>query len=300
MKNIHQIKHKLKNPVVTVGTFDGVHLGHQKIMRLLIERAKKINGTSVVITYHPHPLEILRERHYPYLLTEQSKKEDFLKKIGIDYVLWLDFDKKLAGMSPLDFVEEYFVEKITAKEIIVGYDWHFGKNQEGDFHLLKKYENKFNFKVDMVDKVLVEGETVSSTIIRKYLQQGRIQKVNQMLGRKYSIIANIISKKGKKDIYAIKLKAEEFRKLFPNRGLYFSKLVIGQREVYALSIFEQNFADTSQTKIIKCYFSSPDEIEHSDVELFMIKKLPRDSQNETIRQIETYMSAKGEDGKVTL
>jgi len=156
MKNLHKIKKYLINPVVTLGTFDGVHIGHKALLERVVERTKALHGISIVITYHPHPIEILKKKVYPFLLTEKVKKEHFMKAIGIDYVLWLDFDMNLAHLTPEEFVRDYLYKQIGAKEIIIGYDWHFGKNRAGDYHLLKKLEHEMDFHVEMVDEVLID------------------------------------------------------------------------------------------------------------------------------------------------
>ncbi len=229
MKSLRNIKHKLKNPVVTLGTFDGVHLGHQAIMRLLQKRAKIIDGTTVVITYHPHPLEILSNEHFPYLLTEKQTKERLLKEVGIDYVLWLDFDKNLSQKNPLSFIEEYFFQKLQAKEIIAGYDWHFGKDQQGDFNLLKKYEAKYGYKAHLVNEIIANGNVVSSTLIRNCLLEGDITTANQLLGRKYCLLGKVVSgdKLGSAIGFpTVNIQPQERRKLIPKSGVYLTKINI--------------------------------------------------------------------------
>ncbi len=236
MESILKLKGKLKNPIVTVGTFDGVHLGHQRIMQKMVERAQKINGDSLVVTYHPHPLEILRQEHFPYLLSEPQKKEEFLKKLGIDYVVELDFDRKMAGMDPENFVQDCFVDKLHAVEIILGYDWHFGKNRRGDYHLLKKLQTKYGFKVDMINEVLLDQQIVSSTKIRDYLGEGNVEFVNKMLGRDYQILGttgkSIKSKKcnSYKSVFA----KHTSRKLLPKSGVYLAEIELNNEKIKIL------------------------------------------------------------------
>ncbi|MBC8312985.1 MAG: bifunctional riboflavin kinase/FAD synthetase [Candidatus Cloacimonetes bacterium] len=279
MKNIHKIKHKLKNPVVTVGTFDGVHLGHQKIMQVLVERARAIGGVSVVITYHPHPLEVLNRKHFPYLLTEKVKKEEFLKKIGIDYVLWLDFNEEMANLLPINFINEYFVKKLAAKEIIIGYDWHFGKNRNGDYHILKKFENVFKYKVDMVKEVKIENEIVSSTKIRNYIKNGKIDIAAKMLGRNYSILGNVI--KGDKigrelGFPTTNLKPTESRKILPQSGVYLTKIMLKKNEMWGLTNIgvKPTIKKNNRRKFIETYiFDFNEEIYSEEIELFFIQKI---------------------------
>lgn len=295
MKSLHKIIHKLKNPIVTIGTFDGVHLGHQKIMLMLVERAKEIKGVSVVVTYHPHPLEILNKKHFPYLLTEKVKKEEFLKKMGIDYVLWLDFDMKLANLSPEDFVKNYFVEMLSAKEIIVGYDWHFGKNREGDYHLLKKFEKIYSYKTDIVKEVKVENEIISSTKIREYIRKGSIELAKEMLGRDYSILGKVTQgdKIGRQlGFPTTNLQPFEPRKLLPQCGVYLTKIIYKQNVMWGLTNIgrKPTIKKDSRKKFIETYiFDFNKKIYSEEIELFMIKKIRDENEfanrEELIKQI---------------
>ncbi|MCK4339370.1 MAG: bifunctional riboflavin kinase/FAD synthetase [Candidatus Cloacimonetes bacterium] len=279
MKSISKIKHKLENPIVTIGTFDGVHLGHQKIMQTLVERARAIDGVSVVITYHPHPLEILHKRHFPYLLTEKVKKEEFLKKIGIDYILWLDFNEELVNLSPKDFIKEYFVDKLAAEEIIIGYDWHFGKNRKGDYHLLRKFEKIFNYKVDMVKEVRIGNEIVSSTKIREYIRKGSIELAKEMLGRDYSILGKVTQgdKVGRQlGFPTTNLKPIEPRKFLPQCGVYLTKIQFKQHEMWGLTNIgvKPTIKRSNRKKFIETYiFDFNKEIYSEEIEIFFIKKI---------------------------
>lgn len=295
MKSIHKIKHKLKNPVVTVGTFDGVHLGHQKIMHKLVERAKQLDGVSVVITYHPHPLEILNNRKYPYLLTEKEKKESILKELGVDYVLWLDFDNNLANLPAEEFIKEYFVNQLQAKEIIVGYDWHFGKNREGDYHLLQKQAHLYGYKVDMVREVKIDGEIVSSTKIRDYIRNGKVDKANTMLGRPYSILGKVVGgdKLGRKlGFPTTNLVPKEERKLLPQCGVYLTKTSYNKQNLWGLTYIgkKPTIKLDNKKKFIETYiFDFNKNIYAEDIELFFVKWVREDrkfsSTDELIQQI---------------
>lgn len=276
MININKLKGELTNPVVTVGTFDGVHLGHQKIMRKLVTRAGEISGNSVVVTYHPHPLEILKDEHYPYLLSEKEKKEDFLKNLGIDYVLWLDFNKKMANMPAPDFVKDCFVNKLHAKEIIVGYDWHFGRNQEGDYHLLRKLQAKYNFQVDVVKEVLIKGNIVSSTKIREYLNEGKVEAANSMLGRNYSILGRIkdIWKNRDNAYYEAEFIKNEFRKLLPKTGIYSANINKHDESLKVLLQVVKNGKKESDN--MEIFFSHDLTIPESPAEIFVKNNLDLD------------------------
>jgi len=291
MKNLHKIKKYLINPVVTLGTFDGVHIGHKALLERVIERTRALNGVSIVITYHPHPIEILKKKVYPFLLTEKVKKEQFMKAIGIDYVLWLDFDLNLAHLSPAEFIRDHLCKGIGAKEIIVGYDWHFGKDREGDYHWLKKLEPQSCYHVEMVDEVLIDNEIVSSSAIRKYLSKGNIQKANRMLGREYSIMGTV--EKGDQigtgfGYPTINLKPVEIRKLFPAIGVYLTKIKYAQKIFWGLTnvgtrptIDKNNRQKNVETHIL----DFNEHIYEQKFELFFIQKLRDETEFESMNAL---------------
>ena len=124
-------------PVITMGTFDGVHLGHQKLLQELKSKAREHRGEAVVITYYHHPLELIHKSTFPYLLTEKEKKEELLKKHGVDCILYLDFNENMVNLSAEDFLCNIIIGEVKAKAIVIGYDTHFGKNRSGNFQFLK-------------------------------------------------------------------------------------------------------------------------------------------------------------------
>ena len=126
----------LNYPVLTMGTFDGVHRGHQLLFGALKNRAYAVKGETVVLTYYHHPLETIHRKTFPYLLTEKDKKEELLKQFGIDRIFYLNFNEKMAKLSALDFLEKIIIRELKAKEIVVGYDTHFGRFRQGNYQFL--------------------------------------------------------------------------------------------------------------------------------------------------------------------
>ncbi len=229
MKYFHKQKCSFINPVITMGTFDGIHLGHQKLLAELRKRADARNAQAVVVTYYHHPLETIHRKTFPYLLTERDKKEELLKKHGVDCVLYLDFDSEMAKMGAEEFLRKVIIESLHPAEIIVGYDTHFGKKREGDFPLLKKLERKYNYTADLISAFAVEKEIVSSSKIRDLIREGDMQKAKTFLGRDYSILGKVI--KGHKvgrtlGFPTINLEQEDPNKLIPALGVYVSKVII--------------------------------------------------------------------------
>jgi riboflavin kinase/FMN adenylyltransferase len=193
MKYFKNQRCDFKHPVVAMGTFDGVHLGHQKLLEKLKEKAKAVNGESVVITYYHHPLETIHKTTFPYLLTEKDKKEELIKKLGIDYVLYLDFNEKMAQMEPEKFLKDIIIDEVKAKELIVGYDTHFGKNRAGEYEFLKKNEARFGYTIEFVEPFKIENMIISSSIIRDFIREGDIIDALKLLGRYYSVAGFVIT-----------------------------------------------------------------------------------------------------------
>lgn len=167
--NIKEIE-TINNPVVTIGTFDGLHKGHVEILELLKKIARDINGETVIITFHPHPRKVL----YPYddtlkLLTTFQEKLQLFEDIGIENVLVLAFRQEISELEPEDFVKDILVNAIGSKHLVIGHDHRFGKNRKGDFNTMMHLSEEYDFVVEEIPPFLVQGITVSSTKIRNAL-----------------------------------------------------------------------------------------------------------------------------------
>src|SRR6056297_915896 len=186
-RNFDELSH-IKNPVVTTGTFDGVHIGHKTILNRLRKIADNIEGETVLITFHPHPRKVL----YPdtkgknlRLISTQREKIELLKSTGLDHLIIIGFTLEFAKITSHEFVEDILVGKLGAKRIIVGFNHHFGHNKEGDYDYLYKLARTHDFEVEEIPEQDVENETVSSTSIRAALSEGRIQRANAYLDHFY-------------------------------------------------------------------------------------------------------------------
>lgn len=185
---------KVPNAIVTIGTFDGVHLGHQTILKDMVETAKKINGETVVITFYPHPRLVLNINSSNLrFITTQSEKIKHLEEIGIDNLIIVNFTKEFSKVSSESFIRDYVIEKINPAKIVIGYDHHFGNNRMGDFGLLTNLSNLYNFDVQRIPVHDVENIAVSSTKIRHSLQQGNVEHANLLLGYQFSYAGKVIS-----------------------------------------------------------------------------------------------------------
>ena len=178
----------VKNAVVTVGTFDGVHLGHQAIFNTMKEKAEAIDGETVVITFYPHPRIVLGlDSENLKFINTQGKKINRLEESGIDHLIVVPFNKEFAGISSKEFITELVTEKIQPKVFVIGFDHHFGKDREGSFDLLSEIGKEKGFRVIKVEAQYINDVPVSSTKIRKLLNNGAVLVANKFLGYEYSI-----------------------------------------------------------------------------------------------------------------
>ena len=184
---------KVSNPVVTSGTFDGVHLGHQKILKRIRSLADEIQGETVLITFWPHPRMILHpDDHQLRLLSTFEEKTKLLRQFGIDHLLTIPFTKEFSEYSSEEFVQRILVDSIGTKKLVIGYDHRFGKNREGGFDYLVENQKRIGFDLEEISREDVDHVGVSSTKIRRALEEGRVEVANECLGRPYELNGIII------------------------------------------------------------------------------------------------------------
>lgn len=216
---------RLPGPLfLAIGVFDGVHLGHQAVISTSAEHARAANGTPVVVTFDPHPEKILRPDKAPHLLTATSHKIALIRGLGVRHLLIIPFDKHFAAMEPEDFAQQLIQHSKPLREICVGHEWSFGKNRRGNLQLLTKLGTEFDFNVVGITPVSVNGEIVSSTRIRRAIEQGELQEAATMLGREYTILGTVVhgDDLGKKIGFpTANLSAHSEQ--FPPNGVYFSE-----------------------------------------------------------------------------
>ena len=183
---------RLPSLCLTLGIFDGVHLGHQKIIRRVIERAGQIGGKSCVVTFDPHPREVLVPETAPDLLTATQKKARLIEALGVDALCLIRFTQEFAEIEAREFVKDFLIDALRMKVIIEGYDWRFGKGRKGDVRLLQKMSEEDGFEVEQMSGVELDGQVVSSTRIRELVLRGDLEAAARCLGRRYSITGDIV------------------------------------------------------------------------------------------------------------
>jgi riboflavin kinase / FMN adenylyltransferase len=220
---------QLERPLfLAIGVFDGVHRGHQAVISTSARHAQSENGTSVVVTFDPHPMKVLRPHDAPHLLTATLHKIALIRDLGVRHLLVIKFDKTFAATAPEDFVQQLVTHSKPLREICVGHEWSFGKDRRGNLQLLKELGEKFHFDVVGIPPVKVNGAVVSSTAVRQAVEKGDFVTAAAMLGREYTILGTVKSgdRLGKKLGYpTANLSAHSEQ--FPPNGVYLAEARIG-------------------------------------------------------------------------
>jgi riboflavin kinase / FMN adenylyltransferase len=225
---------KAQKPVVTIGTFDGVHLGHQKVIVRLKEFARSHDGESVIFTFYPHPRMVTapNEKDLRLLTTLEEKKELFAQS-GIDHLIVFPFTKEFSELTYSEFVEQILVKKIHTHCLVVGYDHRFGKNREGGFEYLQNCADKFGFEIEKLDVLLIDEAHVSSTHIREALENGDVALANKFLGYRFTLHGTVVEgeRVGRKlGFPTANIEASDPHKLIPGYGVYAVKVIISGKK----------------------------------------------------------------------
>jgi riboflavin kinase/FMN adenylyltransferase len=262
-------------PIMTIGNFDGVHLGHQTIFRTLFRRARAVGGSALVLTFDPHPLKILAPQHCPPLITPTVKKLSLMQTCKLDVVLCLPFTRELADLTPVAFVEDVLVGTIGIGEIYVGYDFAFGKGRQGTIALLQELGDRYGYHVHIIEPIAVEGRVVSSSAIRQWVEQGCVDEAALFLGRLYSIAGTVIEgyRKGR-ELGFPTANVCSTNELIPGRGVY--AVVVDWRgqgyEGVANIGFNPTFGRTQLSLEIHL-FNFAEQLYGETVEVHFVKKI---------------------------
>jgi riboflavin kinase / FMN adenylyltransferase len=213
--------------VVTVGTFDGVHLGHMAVLREIVERARAAGRKSVLVTFEPHPLVVVNPQAAPPQLTTGPERREVLALTGLDYVVFLRFDRRLADYTPERFVREVLVGRCGMRELVIGHDHGFGRGRSGDVGTLRRLGASDGFAVDVVGQVELAGHAISSTAIRRAVAGGDLRTAARLLGRPYSLSGRVIPGAGRGrtiGVPTINIGDVPERKLLPPDGVYAARV----------------------------------------------------------------------------
>ncbi len=229
VKNLKGYKKiKKKAPLIlTLGTFDGLHLGHQHVLSLVKKRARIRKGIPVVFTFENHPLSILKKKKAPCFITSTQHRLHLLSDFGIEGCFLVDFTNKFSVYSPEDFVKKVLVEQLNVDEVVLGYDSRFGKNRKGTSELMKDLAKKYQFRFFQAEHKKYRNETMSSSIVRDFIQKGHLSKASRLLGRSYSILGEVVKGRGLgKKLGFPTANLNPHSEALPPRGVYLVRLDI--------------------------------------------------------------------------
>ena len=259
------------SPVITIGNFDGAHLGHQKVIKQTITLAKAKGTKSLVMTFAPHTRKLLNSEHPPLLLNTPSQKLELIEKMGVDFILTLGFTDELSHTTPEDFVRSFLVDKLRIRAMCLSSKFRFGYQGRGDIHLLKRLGEVHRFEVIEVEEVYVSDRPVDSTRIRELLREGRVEEASHLLGREYMVDGTVTRGELRgEDLGYPTANIEPENELLPGSGIYITRCILrgnllpsvtnlGVRPTFGESTFTLethilNFSEDIYGECIRLYF----------------------------------------------
>lgn len=279
--------------VATIGNFDGVHLGHQYLLRQVIQRARKLNQSASVIVFEPQPLEYFKPEAVPARLTKLREKIELFKDIGIDKIILVHFNVAFAKLSAEEFVKDFLARDCRVKELIVGDDFHFGTGRKGNYELLKNMSVQYGFAVQQADSFLMDGHRVSSSLIRDLLHKSDLKLVEKLLGRAYSLSGRVVhgNKLGRQLGFPtanILLK----RRKSPVLGIYVVRMLgLGKPIFGVANIGSRPTVDQSTRVILEVYlFNFNQDIYGCHVTVELLHKLRDEERYDTLEALKAQIA----------
>lgn len=248
--------------MVTIGTFDGVHVGHQKILERLVNTAKASNLESAILTFFPHPRMVLQKDAGIRLINTIEERKQILAKSGVDHLIVHPFTQQFSRLTAREFVRDILVHKLKAKKVIIGYDHRFGRNRTADINTLKEFGREYDFEVEEISKQDVEEVAVSSTKIRQALLDGLVEKANRYLSYPFSLAGTVVKGKGlgkEFEFPTANLEIKEEYKLIPKNGVYVVRSEIDGEEVFGMMNIGTNPTVGGTNKTIETHFFDLDK-----------------------------------------
>ena len=302
-KNINFTNYNNSNAtIVTIGTFDGVHIGHQKIIKRLVDIAHKKHLNSVVLTFFPHPRMVLQNNNDIKLLNTIEERETILSDLGLDYLVVKTFTKKFANLSAEEFVKNILVDKLNAKHIIIGYDHRFGKGRSANIDDLKSFGKQYDFEVEEISVQDIEDVSVSSTKIRIALNDGDILTANTYLGYSFYITGKVVKGKGlgrKIGFPTANIEIAEDYKLIPKNGVYVIKTSIENKLVYGMMNIGMNPTVNGTKKTIEShFFNFNNDIYNQTLKIEFVARLRDEQKFESVELLKKQLKLDEKNAKV--
>jgi riboflavin kinase/FMN adenylyltransferase len=291
-RHIEDPRLSVSGSVVTLGNFDGIHLGHQALIRSSVEESKWSGGPSVVLTFEPHPLKILAPSRAPKLILAHKDKMRLFQSFGVDIVVIQNFDAAFANLQAEDFVRRFLVERLKIKKIWVGRDLRFGKGRKGTVDDLTRWGDTLGFEVGTVEPIVVEGNRVSSSRIRQLVEEGRVDEAVRLLGRRHFISGRVVSgnRRGR-ELGFPTANISSRNEVLPLDGIYATLLQIGaQQQLLSVSNIGVNPTFGEGPRTIESFILDFDrDIYGEPVKLSFVKRIREEKKFDSIDQLVAQM-----------
>lgn len=282
-----------EHTAVTIGTFDGVHIGHQKIIKKLVDAARKNRLKSVILTFFPHPRMVLQKDSNIKLINTIEERGNMIETLGVDYVLIKTFTEDFSRLSAEDFVKRILVDKLHAKRVIIGYDHRFGRNRNADIEDLKVFGKQYGFEVEEIPAQDIDDVAVSSTKIRKALEEGNIEKANKYLGYDFMLTGEVIKGKGlgkQLGFPTANIYIKENYKLIPRYGSYVVRSSIDGQWVYGMMNIGLNPTVSGKEESIEVHFFDFDvDIYNKKVQISLLHRLRDEVKFESVETLKDQL-----------
>jgi riboflavin kinase/FMN adenylyltransferase len=285
--------HEKAPSYVTIGTFDGVHIGHQKVLKKLVKSAKKNNASPILLTFFPHPRMVLQKEIGIKLINTIDERIKLLEKTGIETLVIYPFNEEFANQTALHFVRNILVNKLNIKKLFIGYDHRFGKNREGDFEHLKEYGHTYNFNVKEISKLDINNIGVSSTKIRNAIENGDILKANKYLGYHFMLTGKVVEGRNlgeKIGFPTANLNIKESYKLLPKTGAYIVKSNIDDEVVFGMMNigYRPTLKGKHQTIEIH-FFNFNKNLYHNTIQVEILNFLREEQKFESVQNLKNQL-----------
>tara|TARA_B100000945_G_scaffold204599_1_gene164484 strand:+ start:34 stop:954 length:921 start_codon:yes stop_codon:yes gene_type:complete len=279
--------------IATLGSFDGIHIGHKKILQTLTKIAKKNNGKSILITFWPHPRYVLKKNNNFKLLTSLDEKIKLFEKNKIDILYIVDFSLKFSKFSANKFIENILLEKLKINCLLIGYNNNFGRNREGNIRYLEENKKKFDIDIISIPKQSVDKISISSTKIREYLNNGKINSANRLLGRKYSINGKIVKGNGigrKINFPTANIEIDEPKKLLPKSGVYAVEVILNRKIYLGMLNIGYNPTIKNEKKSIEVnIFEFSEDIYNNKISINFIRRIRNEKKFKNLNELKKQL-----------
>ena len=279
--------------IATIGSFDGIHIGHKKILQTLTKIAKKNNGKSILITFWPHPRYVLKKNNDFKLLTSLDEKIKLFEKNKIDILYIVDFSLKFSKVSANKFIENILLEKLKINCLLIGYNNNFVRNREGNIRYLEENKKKFDIDIISIPKQSVDKISISSTKIREYLNNGKINSANQLLGRKYLINGKIVKGNGigrKINFPTANIEIDEPKKLLPKSGVYAVEVILNRKIYLGMLNIGYNPTIKNEKKSIEVnIFEFSEDIYNNKISINFIRRIRNEKKFKNLNELKKQL-----------